>query len=225
MLAITLGLGVWQVERLRWKTALLSEIDVAEQAPPIRLQADPTPFRRVVVQGRFVGLVARYGAEVRMTSSGLAVMGSQVVQTLRRDDGSAVLVMRGWAPAETQPDTPAGMRDVVGYVREPDHPGLFSLHDDPAHGTYYTLDPQVVAAGLGAGPVAPFTVVALAPLPPPGVYPEPAQTLPRPPNDHLGYAITWFALSAALVVIFVVFARQTLMQPTPGSGTRPRAAR
>ena len=45
---------------------------------------------------------------------------------------------------------------------------------------------------------------------PPGAYPEPATAMPRPPNNHLSYAITWFSLSVILVVIFAVFVRQTL---------------
>jgi surfeit locus 1 family protein len=51
--------------------------------------------------------------------------------------------------------------------------------------------------------------VALGPTPPNG-YPDPAKHLPRPPNNHLSYAITWYGLAAALVVIFVVWARKAL---------------
>jgi surfeit locus 1 family protein len=39
-----------------------------------------------------------------------------------------------------------------------------------------------------------------------GSLPEPAQTLPRPRNNHLGYAITWYGLAASLVGVFLAFA-------------------
>jgi surfeit locus 1 family protein len=32
--------------------------------------------------------------------------------------------------------------------------------------------------------------------------------LPRPPNNHLLYAITWYGLAVALLVIFYLYARK-----------------
>jgi surfeit locus 1 family protein len=43
-------------------------------------------------------------------------------------------------------------------------------------------------------------------LGPAGSLPEPAQTLPRPRNNHLGYAITWYGLALSLIGVFVAFA-------------------
>jgi len=38
--------------------------------------------------------------------------------------------------------------------------------------------------------------------------PIPEQHLPRPPNNHLAYAITWYGLAGALLVIFITWARK-----------------
>ena len=40
--------------------------------------------------------------------------------------------------------------------------------------------------------------------------PEPASALPRPPNDHLNYALTWFGLAASLVAVFGAYVRKVL---------------
>ena len=59
-----------------------------------------------------------------------------------------------------------------------------------------------------------FTVilVALAAGSEPGSirdhWPDPARHLPRPPNNHLSYAITWYGLAVALLAIFIVWARK-----------------
>ncbi len=66
---------------------------------------------------------------------------------------------------------------------------------------FYTLDPKAIGAALGVPDPAPFTLVALGPSTA-ETYPAPAQHLPRPPNNHLSYAITWYGLAVALVVIF-----------------------
>jgi surfeit locus 1 family protein len=81
--------------------------------------------------------------------------------------------------------------------------------DDPVHRRFYALDPAKIGASLGYSTVAPFTLVAIGPA---GSVPDPIQAMPRPPNDHLSYAITWFSLSAALVVVFVVYVRQMIRQ-------------
>jgi surfeit locus 1 family protein len=42
--------------------------------------------------------------------------------------------------------------------------------------------------------------------------PQPAQTLPRPTNNHLGYVITWYGLAVALVGVFLVWLRRRLKE-------------
>ena len=212
MLALTLGLGVWQLQRLAWKEGLLAAIDRGEATPPVPLSSTPEPFRRVVATGRFLPAAARYGTEVRPVPGRGSAIGSYVLGLLQRPGAPILLVDRGWAPSDAQAPVPGGEVEVVGYVRPPDHASWTSVSDSPATRTFYTLDPAAIGPALGVADVAPFTLVALGSPPPPGTYPEPAQALPRPPNDHLSYAVTWFGLSAALAVVFLVYARQALMQ-------------
>ena len=217
MLGITLGLGTWQLQRLAWKEGLLAEIEQGEATAPVPLAAAAQPFRRVVATGQFLPVVARYGTEVRQESNG-AVIGSYVLGLLQRPGALTLVVNRGWAPPDAAVPVPPGKVEVVGYVRPPDHASWFSIGDDTLTRTFYTLDPAVIGPALGVADVAPFALVALGPASGPasgpalplGTYPEPATALPRPPNDHLSYAITWFGLSAALAVVFAVYAGQVL---------------
>ena len=98
---------------------------------------------------------------------------------------------------------------VEGYVRPSDKPGMFSATDNPAAREFYTLDASAIGSALGLHRVASFILVAMGPSPPER-YPDPAHHLPRPPNNHLSYAITWYGLAVALVVIFVLWARKAL---------------
>jgi surfeit locus 1 family protein len=216
MLLILLGLGTWQVRRLAWKEAILAQIAQAEAAPPVPLPAGPdlsipAPFKKVAVTGTLMhNLSALYGAEVRDTPAG-PELGALLIQPLQRDGAPPLLVDRGWVPmkpssAVTQP---RGAVTIAGYVHQADTPGLFSAHDDVAGRHFYTLDPGAIGAALGLNQVAPFILIALGPPPPEGL-PIPAEHLPRPPNNHLEYAITWYGLAAALVVIFATWARNTI---------------
>ncbi|MBS0561094.1 MAG: SURF1 family protein [Proteobacteria bacterium] len=227
MLVILIGLGIWQVERLFWKEGILQAIDRAERSAPVPLVLGPTPFAtdtvpangpvmpspftKVAVTGRFrPDLAALFGAEVRPTPSGVQ-MGAQLIMPLVRDGAPPLLVDRGWVPlSRSQPiATPPGEVTVEGYVHPADHPGPFSARDDPAMRRFYTLDPGAIGNALGLKPVEPFTLIALGKQPP-DLFPDPARRLPRPPNDHFSYAVTWFGLAVALVVIFGIWAGKTL---------------
>lgn len=202
MLVILVNLGLWQIRRLHWKEDILSAIAHAEAAPAIALPPAPTPFEKVRISGRFLGVVALYGAEVRGTPHG-PDLGGELLQVLLPASGPPILVMRGWIPdaALAAFAEPAERVSVEGFVHAPARPGLFTPHDDPGKLRFYTLDPARIGAALGFKQVAPFTLIALGPAPPGGV-PEPAHSLPRPPNDHLNYALTWFGLAGVLVVIY-----------------------
>lgn len=215
MLALTSGLGAWQVERLAWKTALLQEVDQGEAAPAVPLTGDPKPFTKVRVSGRLrQDLQALYGVEVRSTAAGPA-MGAFLLSPLERPGLDPVIVDRGWVPLDAP--RPQGDVDAVieGYVRAPEKPVRFGAADDPVARRFYALDPAAIADSLGIAKAAPFTLVALGKVAP-GVYPEPADALPRPPNNHLSYALTWFGLAVSLLVIFAIYARQVLRSPRIG---------
>ncbi len=199
-LILLLVLGTWQVQRLHWKNALIARIAAAEAAPAAPLATAPAPFTpepfsKVRVTGRFdharEGLL---GLEVRGP-----VLGARLVVPLLRDGAAPVLVDRGWVPVERgAPPRPAGEVTLEGFVHPGDRPGLFSARDDIAARRFYTLDPPAIGAALGLE-LAPFAIVALGP---PGS-PDPARALPRPTNNHLGYAITWYGLALALAGVVI----------------------
>ncbi len=221
MLAVLLGLGTWQVRRLAWKEAILAQIARAEAAPPVPLPSapdgavpapfTPAPFTKVAVTGTLMhDKSALFGAEVRDTRAG-PDLGAYLIEPLQRDGAPPLLVDRGWVPIKRASPVamPQGAVTVAGYVHQADTPGLFSARDDVPGRHFYTLDPAAIGAALGLERVAPFILIALGPPPPEGV-PIPAEHLPQPPNNHLAYAITWYGLAAALVVIFTVWARKAV---------------
>jgi surfeit locus 1 family protein len=211
MLLILLGLGTWQVKRLAWKEGILAAIARAEAAPAVPLGPHPAPFAKVSATGRFrKDLAAFFAAEVRYTPAG-PEMGAELIVPLERPGAETVLVDRGWVPTEgsTPIDWPSAPVTVDGYAYAPDRPGLFTPAADPARRRFYALDPVAIGAALGLKQVAPFTLVALGPEVP-GRYPVSAQHLPRPPNNHLLYALTWYALAGALVVVFWEWSRKVL---------------
>lgn len=211
MLAVLIALGFWQLHRLAWKEDLLGDIARAESAPAVPLPADPKPFTKVSVSGTLRhDAAALYGAEVRDTPSG-PQMGAQLIVPLIRPSGPPILIDRGWVPTGPHGpiDQPAGPVEIDGYVRARDAGGWFDAADDVAGRRFYVLAPTIIGPALGVPDAAPFTLIAMG-APQPGSLPDPARTLPRPPNNHLSYAFTWFGLAASLVAVFSVYARKVI---------------
>ena len=204
VLAVLLALGTWQVRRLAWKTDMLATIAASEAGPPVPLGAAPVPYAKVVATGRFDhGREALLGLEVRGTT-----LGAHLLVPLLRDGAPPLLVDRGWVPMERDRavDRPPGEVAVTGYVRPADERDWNSPKDDPVGRRFYILDTAAIGAALGLPPPAPYGLVALAPPGTPATrLPAAPTTLPRPNHPHLGYAITWYGLAAALVGVVAAF--------------------
>ena len=211
---LLIALGIWQLHRLTWKEGILAAIHHAETAPPVPLPPNPTPFEKVSILGTWIpGKAALYGDEVHDSPNG-PIPGGELIMPLRRPSGETVLVDLGWVPQRTPSPLPEPKAppQASGYLHAPISPGWFAGTDDPAHGLYYTLDPGKIAAGMGITNVAPYILIAMGPLPPPGsLAPQPAQHLPTPPNNHYEYALTWFGFALVLVFEFFFFARKRLL--------------
>ena len=226
-LALLLGLGTWQLERLAWKNALVAERDSRLSAPVMsldeNLKSDGTlNFRRVSVRGEFLHhqefhLLSR-------TSKGRA--GVHVVTPLIPRPGiagySTILVNRGWVPnALSDPDLRRdgqvpGIVVVEGIARaDVGRRGWFVPENDPTSGVWHRMDVGQMSDVLGL-PLAPFVIEA-GPAPNPGGFPIGGQTWVQIRNDHLGYAITWYTLAGALTVIYLLFARQKFMRQPMGT--------
>jgi surfeit locus 1 family protein len=205
--ATLLYLGSWQAQRLTWKTALLAEIAALEQGPAVPLTDTPRLFTKVALHGRFDhAREALLELEVRGP-----VLGARLVTPLLRAAGPPVLVDRGWVPVSptTPVARPEGEVEVLGYVRLSEARSRFAAVDDVAQRRFFTFEVPAIAAALGLAEVTPFGVVAIGPY---GGLPDPARHLPRPTNNHLGYAITWFGLAFALAGVFLVWARRRMKE-------------
>ncbi len=205
MLVVLLGLGFWQLQRREWKADLLARIDSAERLPAVPMPASPEPFAKVSVQGRLrTDLQALYGAEVRGDT-----LGAHLIMPLERVNADPVLVDLGWVPMQRRDPLVLPTGAIEGFVRPAEHAGTFSATDDPEKRLFYTLDPGPIATAFGLQEVAPFVLVAVGQAPA-GVFPDPVRNLPRPSDNHLQYALTWFGFAVTLMIIFGLYASRAL---------------
>jgi surfeit locus 1 family protein len=218
--AVLMGLGTWQVQRLAWKEALIATVTERFAAPPAglpppaewpRLDAANDEFRRVAFAAEFLNhkeaLVYTTGSSLRAE----AARPGYWVFTPARLPGGIVMVNRGFVPEgrqdpATRPDGQiAGPVDIVGVLRWPETPGPFTPAGDPAKNLWFARLPAAMAQAKGLGPVAPFYVEQESPAAPGGL-PQVGKLQPSLPNNHFGYALTWYGLALVLAASFGAWA-------------------
>jgi surfeit locus 1 family protein len=202
--AILLALGFWQINRLSWKEAILAHIAAAERAPPMPLPTAPSPFEKVFVTGTpDMATLSIFAEDVRDDTQGNTILGGEAIVVLRRAGAAPILVDLGWVPeaAEGHVTLPETL-SISGFAQAPERPNLFTPKDDVAHRQFFLLSPTRIGPEIGVPDLAPFVLIAMG-APPARGWPEPAGNLPRPPNDHLQYALTWFGLAGVLLIQFL----------------------
>lgn len=210
-LAILLALGTWQVERLRWKEALIAQTNQRIHEPPLPLAEMEAIFRRegtvdyrpVTLSGTFMHQGERH---FLATHEGAA--GFYVYTPLLLEDGRFALVNRGFVPYEKkEPESRAegqldGPVTITGLARDPlaQKPSFLVPDNDIAKNIFYWKDRDAMAESAGLpspDEVVPFFIDADS-RPNPGGLPVGGVTIVDFPNNHLQYALTWYGLAMAL---------------------------
>lgn len=223
LLALLLWLGQWQLGRGEEKQTLLDAY-AAGGTTPVALPAPALAkrFQRVTAEGRY-----RPDRQVLLdnqTHEGRA--GYRVLTPLVLADGQALMVDRGWVPL------PGNAREQLPAIAVADAPRVVTGRLDefrqaaftPAKGVppavqdaaprvmNYPSGPGVAAAtGLAVYPY----VLLLDPAAPDGYLRVDAPTLSFGPERHLGYAVQWFGLAAALLILWAVAAFKQPAAPSP----------
>ncbi len=207
--ALFAALGTWQVERRAWKLALIERIDQRVHAPAVtapgtdrwlEVNAAADEYRHVRATGTFL-----HDQETLVQATTDLGSGFWVLTPLRLADGSLLMINRGFVPERKarRNAEPIGETTVTGLLRMTEPVGALWRRNDPAADRWYSRDVQAMASarGLAArGPVAPYFVDADAAPAPVGSggernWPAGGLTVIAFHNNHLVYAITWYALA------------------------------
>ena len=210
------ALGVWQLGRAGQKRALAS--DFAASGPAIdwrQLPADAPRYQRVSLRGHY-DPAHQFLLDNRSHDS---VAGVEALTPLVLDDGSAVIVNRGWLPfGATRQDLPAvpvdgDKRTVVGRIDELPRPGIWLKAPVATGWPRLVQYPRMEELEAALGRELASRQVLLDPAVPDGyvrAWAVPGTTADR----HLGYAVQWFAFAALAGAIWVVLSFRKPGEPS-----------
>jgi surfeit locus 1 family protein len=226
-LALLIGLGVWQLQRLEWKRGLVAEIETRTKAPPVGLadalalvkKGDDVDYMRIKLRGSFEHDKERYLYAINADGE----PGWHVIVPFDTDTGDLVLVDRGFVPEQrrdpaSRPEGQLqGVVDITGLARPPESQGLFVPNNEPENNRWFFRDLNGMMFSM-------YPTATMDPVPffveaeqgdVPGGWPRGGQTRLDLPDNHLQYAITWFLLALCLLVIYGLYVGAALRGPKP----------
>ena len=207
--AATVALGNWQLGRGQDKAALAQRIAAANRDAQIELsqteaRAEDVAWHRVEVRGR---LEPKYAVLIdnRILHG---VVGYQVVMPLRINAGERhVLVNRGWVAA-------TGSRDILPQIKTPPEEVLIAGLATVPSKRYLELSKQVAEGNVWQNLTLERYRAAMPIALQPVVIQQESEiddglkrewSAPDLGIDkHYGYAFQWFAMAAAIVIIYLV---------------------
>ena len=212
-------LGWWQVQRLQWKEALIERVEERVAKPPIELDEflahgmrdDDREYHPVIVEGEF-----DHSREVfELTTDKNGIAGWNIHTPLTLKNGKLLIVNRGFVPSEMRD---AALRSegqilgdhaITGLYRNTitEKPNSIIPDNELEKREFYWRSYTQMISLMGAEvneQFLPFTLDA-GEMPNKGGWPKGGTTRVSFPNNHLQYAITWFGLALALIVVGVFF--------------------
>lgn len=226
MVALFVGLGVWQLQRRLEKHALIAALTERLAAAPVPLPdvsrwraLDPAhdEFRRVTFTATYArapdAMVYSAGSAVREDISG---PGTWAFLPARLAGSEAVAINTGFVENTMQEPEVQGRAvarlvtgqpvALTGYLRFPEHAGMLTPAANRDKRLWFVRDHEAMASQLGWGNVAPFYIDLETPVPANSV-PKPGPLTVHLRDEHLQYAITWFSLAVVVVIAFAVWLR------------------
>lgn len=206
-----IALGTWQVNRLSWKESLIARVEQRISAAPVEapvasewaaVNAESHEYRHVRIAGTFL-----HERSTKVQATTALGSGYWLMTPMQTADSSIVLINRGFIPQKDLDaqslSIPAGVTTVTGLLRMSEPGGGYLRENNLAQNRWYSRDVQAIAQARGLASAAPYFIDADAS--PESVYdhdsgqraryPVGGLTVVSFPNNHLVYALTWFALA------------------------------
>ena len=201
--ALFAWLGTWQMERLGEKEALIAAVETGLHSDPVPLDATSAnlAYRPVTATGSYLPtgqvLVFTNLAEPKGQFGG---PGYWVMAPFALESGGTLFVNRGFIPQDRRAELatlapPAGEQTLSGLMRDTEPSGGFTPEPDKANAIDWVRDPQRLAALTPGLPEPILSGFLDLPASAAGELPQGGETVIEFPNNHLGYAITWFGFA------------------------------
>ena len=199
-------LGTWQLYRLQWKLELISDIALGLESSPIQYSNSiKKNYQRVNTKGKFF-----FEKQIYLYSlNDNGKPGYDVVTPFKTNKNENVLVNRGWIKKELKGNPSINVKEnseqqIVGLLREIYKPNIFKPDNDISNNIWFSLNLEDLKEATGEQ----FNEFVIFLEDNKAKTPLPKKISIDVPNNHLKYAITWYAISISIIFYYLYFRRK-----------------
>ena len=200
------ALGTWQLYRLQWKLELISEITFGLDSSPIEYSNSiEKNYQRVSAKGKF-----NFDKQIYLYSlNDNGKPGYDVITPFRTNKNENVLVNRGWIKKELKnnPTINKNIEDeqkIIGLLRKIYKPNIFKPDNDLKNNIWFSINLEDLKVTSGER----FNEFVIFLEDNQAKTPIPRKISIDVPNNHLKYAITWYAISISIIFYYLYFRRK-----------------
>ena len=200
------ALGTWQLYRLQWKLELISEITFGLDSSPIEYSNSiKKNYQRVSAKGKF-----NFDKQIYLYSlNDNGKPGYDVITPFRTNKNENVLVNRGWIKKELKknPIINKNIEDeqkIIGLLRKIYKPNIFKPDNDLKNNIWFSINLEDLKVNSGER----FNEFVIFLEDNQAKTPIPRKISIDVPNNHLKYAITWYAISISIIFYYLYFRRK-----------------
>ncbi len=200
------ALGTWQLYRLQWKLDLISEITYGLDSSPIEYSNSiKKNYQRVTIKGKYY-----YDKQIYLYSlNDSGKPGYDVVTPFRTNKNENVLINRGWIIKELKDNPSINLKidseiKITGILREIYKPNIFKPNNDIKNNIWFSINLEDLKETTGEQ----FNEFIIFLEDNQAKTPLPKKISIDVPNNHLKYAITWYAISISIIFYYLYFRRK-----------------
>ena len=204
--AIFCALGTWQLYRLQWKLELISEITLGLKSSPIQYSnAIKKNYQRVNARGKF-----NFDKQIYLYSlNNNGKPGYDVITPFTTNNNENVLVNRGWIKKELKGNSKINTKkesdqEIIGLMRKIYKPNIFKPANDVQKNIWFSINLDDLKEITGKQ----FSEFVIFLEDKQVKSPLPKKISIEVPNNHLKYAITWYAISISIIFYYLYFRRK-----------------
>ena len=199
------ALGTWQLYRLQWKTALISEITFGLDSTPVKYSNTiKKNYQRVVSEGKF-----NFEDQIYLYSlNESGKPGYDVITPYKTLKNENVLVNRGWINKNLKGNLEINLKEnevkITGLLREIYKANIFKPKNDLKNNIWFSLEANDLKELTGKQ----FPNFMIFLEKPTNKVPAPKKVSIDVPNNHLKYAITWYSIAISILFYYLYFRRK-----------------
>lgn len=203
----TLILGIWQLQRLEWKNSLIKSFENLQTIEAVYIEdTEIKEFIKITAKGN----IDRSKKIFLPAKTNMGQVGVRIASVFTLENGSEYLIDEGWFNNNKYDyfkyNDEIIEETIEGYIRFPRDAKFFTPENNENLNEWYTYDLLQISKYLSSTINQNFFIRKTNPNKDSNLISSTYKHQFR--NNHLQYAITWFCMSFAFIIMFLVYLKK-----------------